>query len=43
MHKIIIHIGGGDNAFGNSDDPIRFAISKLAHLHCCTSKSSYNN
>ena len=43
MHKIVIHIGGGDNAFGNSDDPIRFAISKLAHLHCCTSKSSYNN
>ena len=43
MHKIVIHIGGGDNAFGNSDDPIRFAISKLAHLHCCTSASSYKN
>ena len=43
MKKIVIHIGGGDEAYGNSDDPIRFAISKLVHLHCCTSKFSYNN
>lgn len=27
------HIGGGDSAIGNADDPIRVAVSKLAHLH----------
>ena len=43
MKKIVLHIGGGDQAYGNSDDPIRFSISKLANIHCCTSLSSYNN
>ena len=31
---LIMHIGGGDPAFGNTDDPIRFAVSKLSHIHC---------
>jgi len=37
MNKIVVHIGGGDSTIGNSDDPLRFAVSKLAHVHCCTS------
>ncbi len=37
MEKIVVHIGGGDPAAGNADDPVRFAVSKLAHVHCCTS------
>ncbi len=36
MQKIVVHIGGGDPASGNADDPIRFAVSKLCHVHCCT-------
>ena len=36
MHKIVVHIGGGDPASGNADDPMRFAVSKLSHVHCCT-------
>ena len=36
MQKIVVHIGGGDPAAGNADDPIRFAVSKLSHVHCCT-------
>ena len=35
MDKLLVHIGGGDPVFGNADDPVRFAVSKLAHLHCC--------
>ena len=37
MQKIVVHIGGGDPASGNADDPLRFAVSKLSHVHCCTS------
>ncbi len=40
MKKLVIHLGGGETAYGNADDPIRFAISKLSHLHCCISKFS---
>ena len=40
MKKLVIHLGGGETAYGNADDPIRFAISKLSHLHCCMSKLS---
>ncbi|WP_305862895.1 UDP-N-acetylglucosamine 2-epimerase [Helicobacter cholecystus] len=36
MDILTIHIGGGDPVYGNSDDPIRFACSKLAHIHCTT-------
>ena len=32
----VIHIGGGDEAINNADDPIRHATSKLAHIHCAT-------
>ena len=43
MEKIVVHIGGGDTVYGNADDPMRFAVSKLAHLHCCTAKSYAEN
>ena len=33
MNVIVAHIGGGDPVYGNADDPIRFACSKLAHVH----------
>ncbi len=36
MDKLVIHVGGGDPVYGNSDDPIRFAVSKLAHIHLTT-------
>ena len=39
MEKLVVHIGGGDTVYGNADDPMRFAVSKLSHLHCCTAKS----
>ena len=43
MEKLVVHIGGGDPVYGNSDDPIRFAVSKLSHIHCCISKEYANN
>ena len=33
MNKLVAHFGGGDTVFGNADDPIRFAVSKLSHIH----------
>lgn len=33
MNILTAHVGGGDSVYGNSDDPIRFAVSKLAHIH----------
>lgn len=33
MNTLVVHMGGGDTAHGNSDDPVRFAVSKLAHIH----------
>jgi GDP/UDP-N,N'-diacetylbacillosamine 2-epimerase (hydrolysing) len=33
MDVLVVHYGGGDPVFGNSDDPIRFAVSQLAHVH----------
>ena len=33
---LLLHICGGDPVWGNADDPVRFAISKLAHVHCVT-------
>lgn len=36
MDVLVIHVGGGDPVYGNTDDPIRFACSKLAHIHCAT-------
>jgi GDP/UDP-N,N'-diacetylbacillosamine 2-epimerase (hydrolysing) len=33
MNVLVAHYGGGDTVYGNADDPIRFAVSKLAHIH----------
>lgn len=38
MDVLVAHIGGGDPVYGNADDPIRFAASKLAHIHFVTAK-----
>ncbi|MBN1914131.1 MAG: UDP-N-acetylglucosamine 2-epimerase (hydrolyzing) [Candidatus Omnitrophica bacterium] len=43
MNVLFAHIGGGDTVFGNADDPIRFAASKLAHIHLATSRKSAEN
>ena len=43
MNKLVVHIGGGDSVYGNADDPIRFSVSKLAHLHCCIAKEYAEN
>lgn len=43
MDVLTIHVGGGDPVYGNSDDPIRFACSKLAHIHCVTADKYANN
>ena len=43
MEKLLVHIGGGDPVYGNSDDPIRFAVSKLAHIHCCSAQEYCEN
>jgi GDP/UDP-N,N'-diacetylbacillosamine 2-epimerase (hydrolysing) len=40
---LLLHICGGDPVWGNSDDPVRFAISKLAHVHCVTHPDHVNN
>lgn len=37
------HIGGGDPVFGNSDDPIRTAVSKLVHAHFTTTENYAQN
>ena len=34
----VAHIGGGDPVYGNADDPIRMAVSKLSHIHFTTSE-----
>ena len=34
MDVCLIHLAGGDPVFLNADDPMRFAITKLAHIHC---------
>jgi len=43
MNTLIAHMGGGDAVYGNSDDPIRFAVSKLAHVHLVSSNVSALN
>jgi len=43
MDVLVVHIGGGDTVFGNADDPVRFAVSKLAHIHCCSAQAYTNN
>ena len=43
MDIIFIHLAGGDPVFGNSDDPVRFAISKLAHVPCAFAEEYAKN
>lgn len=43
MEKLVAHIGGGDPVFGNADDPIRMAVSKLSHIHFVTAKDYGKN
>ncbi|HEU4719356.1 MAG TPA: UDP-N-acetylglucosamine 2-epimerase [Bacteroidia bacterium] len=43
MDVLVAHLGGGDPVFGNADDPIRFAVSRLAHLHLVTAKPYAEN
>jgi GDP/UDP-N,N'-diacetylbacillosamine 2-epimerase (hydrolysing) len=43
MGTLVAHIGGGDPVFGNADDPIRFAASKLANIHFVTAKPYVEN
>lgn len=33
MNTLVVHFGGGDTVYGNADDPVRFAVSKLSHIH----------
>ncbi|GIU70253.1 MAG: UDP-N,N'-diacetylbacillosamine 2-epimerase (hydrolyzing) [Candidatus Woesearchaeota archaeon] len=43
MDVLTAHIGGGDPVFGNADDPIRFAVSKLSHIHFTTANEYAEN
>ncbi len=43
MDILVAHLGGGDPVFGNADDPVRFAVSKLAHIHFVTAKQYAEN
>lgn len=43
MDVLVAHIGGGDPVHGNADDPIRFACSKLAHVHFTTAQPYADN
>lgn len=43
MNVITAHLGGGDPVWGNADDPIRMAVSKLSHIHFTTSKEYADN
>jgi len=43
MNILFAHIAGGDPVWGNADDPARFAISKLAHMHLVFTKRYKQN
>jgi GDP/UDP-N,N'-diacetylbacillosamine 2-epimerase (hydrolysing) len=43
MNILTAHIGGGDPVFGNADDPVRVACSKLAHIHFTTTQQYAHN
>lgn len=43
MDILVVHVGGGDSVYGNADDPVRFSVSKLAHVHCCIAKEYADN
>lgn len=38
LNVLVAHIGGGDPVHGHADDPIRFAVSKLSHIHFVLAK-----
>ena len=40
---LVAHVAGGDLAYGNSDDPIRYATSKLSHIHFVFSSNNKKN
>jgi GDP/UDP-N,N'-diacetylbacillosamine 2-epimerase (hydrolysing) len=40
MNIAVAHVAGGDRAIGNVDDPVRHAVTKLAHLHFPLSRES---
>jgi UDP-N-acetylglucosamine 2-epimerase (non-hydrolysing) len=36
VHRVpIVHLSGGEITEGATDDAVRHAVTKLAHLHCC--------
>ncbi|PSL48950.1 GDP/UDP-N,N'-diacetylbacillosamine 2-epimerase (hydrolysing) [Chitinophaga niastensis] len=43
MNVLTVHIGGGDPVWGNGDDPVRVAVSKLAHIHFTTTQNYADN
>ncbi len=43
MNVLVAHLGGGDPVYGNADDPVRFAVSRLAHIHLTTCKPYADN
>jgi len=43
MDILTAHIGGGDSVYGNADDPTRFAVSKLSHIHFVMAKEHAQN
>lgn len=40
MNIPVAHVGGGDRTFGNADDYIRHAVSKLAHIHFASTQEN---
>lgn len=43
MNILVAHIAGGDPVYGNADDPVRFAVSKLSHIHFAFAKEYAKN
>lgn len=43
MNTLTVHIAGGDLVYGNADDPVRFAVSSLAHVHCTMCRKHKEN
>jgi len=38
----VAHIFGGDAVWGNADDPVRHAVSKMAHVHLTVCEDHYD-
>lgn len=43
MGVLVAHVGGGDPVWGNADDPVRMATSKLANIHLVTARPYLKN